>query len=248
MKKFLILTLFVFSSALFAQDKINQFDEKGLRHGVWKGYHDESKRPRYEGTFEHGKEKGIFKYFDDTKASTVIATRDFSKGDGSCYTVFFDQKGNKVSEGLVVNKVYEGEWKYYHRESKDIMTIEFYKTGKLNGTRKVYYKNKTLAEEVVYKDGLKNGICKTYNENGKLIEDVNYFNDKLDGKAAYYDGTGAKLYEGNYKSGAKVGNWKFFENGKVIKEVKADKFSKELAKYEEKRMKSLTTSQKEGKK
>ena len=248
MKKIAFILIVLVSNFLPAQDKINQFDEKGLRHGVWKGFHDESKRPRYEGVFEHGKEKGIFKYFDDTKASTVIATRDFSKGDGSCYTVFFDQKGNKVSEGLVVNKVYEGEWKYYHRESKDIMTIEFYKTGKLNGTRKVYYKNKTLAEEVVYKDGLKNGICKTYNGNGKLIEDVNYLNDKLEGKAAYYDGTGAKLYEGNYKSGSKVGNWKFFENGKVIKEVKADKFSKELAKYEEKRMKSLATSQKEGKK
>ncbi|CCG53266.1 Protein of unknown function precursor [Flavobacterium indicum GPTSA100-9 = DSM 17447] len=248
MKKFLILTLFVFSSALFAQDKINQFDEKGLRHGVWKGYHDESKRPRYEGTFEHGKEKGVFKYFDDTKAGTVIATRDFSKGDGSCYTVVFDQKGNKVSEGLVVNKVYEGEWKYYHKESKDIMTIEFYKAGKLNGTRKVYYKNKTLAEEVVYKDGLKNGICKTYNENGKLIEDLNFVNDKLEGKAVYYDGTGSKLYEGNNKGGAKVGNWKFYENGKVVKEVKAEKFSKELAKYEEKRMKALANTQKEGKK
>ena len=57
----------------------------------------------------------------------------------------------------------------------------------------VYYKNKTLAEEVVYKDGLKM-VYKTYNENGKLIEDVNYLNDKLEGKAAYYDfGTGSKI-------------------------------------------------------
>ena len=49
-------------------------------------------------------------------------------------------------------------------------------------------------------------------------------------------------------SQSKVGNWKFYENGKVVKEVKAEKFSKELAKYEEKRMKALANTQKEGKK
>ena len=48
-----------------------------------------------------------------------------------------------------------------------------------------------------------------------------------------------KLYEGNYKSGLKVGIGNFLKMEKWLKEVKADKFSKELAKYEEKRMKSL---------
>jgi hypothetical protein len=35
------------------------------------------------------RKQAVFKYFDDTKAGTVIATRDFSKGDGSCYTTLF---------------------------------------------------------------------------------------------------------------------------------------------------------------
>lgn len=234
MKNILFIAFLAISNLIAAQDKLNQFDDQGLRHGLWKGYHEESKRPRYEGNFDHGKEIGIFKYFDDTKAGTVIATRDFSKGDGSCYVTFFDQKGNKVSEGMVKNKVFEGPWKYYHKESKDIMTLETYKNGKLQGSRKVFYTENVLAEEVFYVDGIKNGTAKTFGENGKLIDQHNYVNDKFEGLASYYDGNGNKLYEGSYKSNVRVGTWKFFEKGKVVKQVKAANFSKELKKYEEK--------------
>jgi antitoxin component YwqK of YwqJK toxin-antitoxin module len=40
---------------------------------------------------------------------------------------FYDQNKNKVSEGKVVNKLFEGQWKYYHQASKNIMTTENYK-------------------------------------------------------------------------------------------------------------------------
>jgi hypothetical protein len=39
---------------------------------------------------------------------------------------FYDQKIKKVSEGKVVNKLFEGQWKYYHQASKNIMTTENY--------------------------------------------------------------------------------------------------------------------------
>lgn len=240
MKNILFIAFLAISNFIFAQDKLNQFDEKGVRHGLWKGFHEESKRPRYEGTFEHGKETGTFKYYDDTKAGTVIATRDFSKGDGSCYTIFFDQKNNKVSEGLVKNKLFEGIWKYYHKESTAIMTIENYKNGKLNGVRKVFYKENDIAEEANYADGKKNGISKTFGENGKQIDEHNYVNDVFEGKATYFNVSGKKMYEGVYKNNSKIGIWKFYENDKVIKQVKAEKFSKELIKFEEKLAKKGT--------
>jgi len=223
-----------------AQDKINQLDDKGNRHGLWRGTHKESNRIRYEGTFNHGKETGIFKYFDDTKAGTVIATRDFSKGDGSCYAVFYDQKGNKVSEGKLVNKLPEGEWKYYHFESNQLMSHEFYKNGKLDGVRKVFYKDGTVAEETNYKLGSREGISKTYSEKGQLIDSHIYKNNLFDGPASYYDGLGNKMYEGNYVNGKRVGMWKFFENNKVIKQVKAAKFSQELIKYEQRNTKEVS--------
>lgn len=202
---------------LFAQD-FNKLDENGKKHGVWKGIFEESKRPRYEGTFEHGKEIGLFNFFDDTKAGTVIATRDFNAKDNSCYTIFYNQRGSKVSEGKVVNKEFEGEWKYYHFDSPQIMTLEFYEKGKLNGVRKVYYKSGQIAEETTYKNGVKEGLYKSYAENEVIIEESNYKNDQLDGLAIYKDATNKITGQGSFKNGKKVGIWKVLEKGK-LKEV-----------------------------
>lgn len=240
MKKIVFLFLLFGAFIANAQDKINQLDDKGNRHGLWRGTHKESNRIRYEGIFNHGMETGIFKYFDDTKAGSVIATRDFSKGDGSCYAIFYDQKGNKVSEGKLMNKLPEGEWKYYHFESKQLMSQEFYKNGKLEGSRKVFYKDGTFAEETNYKNGIKVGNSKTYSEKGQLIDSHIYKNGQYDGVASYYDGLGNKMYEGNYVNGKRVGTWKFFEKNKVIKEVKATKFGQELIKYEQRNTKEVS--------
>jgi antitoxin component YwqK of YwqJK toxin-antitoxin module len=219
MKKSIVsLTLFLLVSiSLFAQENINKFDSKGQRHGLWKGVYEETKRPRYEGTFEHGKETGTFKYFDDTKAGTVIATREFKK-DRSCYTIFFDQKGNKVSEGKMIGKEHEGEWKYYHKESPVVMTIENYKNGKLNGVRKVFYKNKAINEEIGYVDGVKNGVYRKYTEKGVVLEDAVYKDGEFHGPATYKDADGNLVAKGEFVLGRKRGIWKFYENGKLVRE------------------------------
>jgi antitoxin component YwqK of YwqJK toxin-antitoxin module len=243
-----VILLFFLTFSVVAQEKINQLDEQGNRHGLWKGTHKETNRPRYEGVFSHGKETGVFKYFDDTKAGTIIATRDFSKGDGSCYAVFFDQKGNKVSEGKLLNKIPEGQWKYYHFESKSIMNIEFYKNGTLDGNKKVFYSNGTVAEETNYKLGVKNGLAKTFSDKGKLIDEHVYKNGQFNGLASYYDGNGNKMYEGNYIDGKRVGIWKFYEKNKVINQVKAAKFSKELIKYEQRNLPQVSKTEEEFKK
>ncbi|EAZ95923.1 hypothetical protein FBBAL38_00850 [Flavobacteria bacterium BAL38] len=240
MKQLIFLVIIFSAFTANAQDKINQLDDKGNRHGLWRGTHKESNRIRYEGSFNHGKEVGVFKYFDDTKAATTIATRDFSKGDGSCYAVFYDQKGNKVSEGTLANKLPEGEWKYFHFESKQLMSVEFYSKGKLVGVRKVFYKDGTVAEETNYKNGIKEGSSKTYSEKGELLDAHIYKNGQYNGLASYFDGLGNKMYEGNYVNGKRVGIWKFFEKNKVIKEVKASKFSKELIKYEQRNTKEVS--------
>ena len=238
-----VILLFLLSFSVYAQDYVNKFDAKGNRHGLWKGTHKETNRPRYEGVFNHGKEIGVFKYFDDTNAGAIIATRDFSKGDGSCYAIFYDQKGNKVSEGKLLNKIPDGIWKYYHLESKTIMTIESYKNGKLDGTKKIFYNNSMLAEETNYSLGIKNGAAKTFAENGKPLDEHSYKNGQYQGLASYYDGNGNKMYEGNYANGKRVGLWKFFEQNKVIKEVKAAQFSKELIKYEQRNLEQVSKTE-----
>jgi len=218
--KFQIMTkcLFFFllgSISIFAQE-FNKLDSEGKKHGLWKGFYDASKRLRYEGTFDHGKEVGLFKFFDDTKAGTVIATREFNNNDNSCYTIFYNQKSNKVSEGKVINKSFEGEWKYYHEDSPEIMTIEFYKNNKLNGNRKVFYKSGKIAEETMYTNGIKNGTYKKNAENGVVLEETNYVNGEYDGLAIFKNPDNEIVGQGIFKNGKKTGMWKLFEKGKLI--------------------------------
>jgi len=217
MKRLAIFSLlFLVATGSFAQN-INKNDAAGKRHGLWKGTYEKTKRPRYEGTFEHGKETGTLTFFDDSAASTVMATRVFAK-DGSCYTTFLEPTGTKVSEGREVNHLQEGEWKYYHFKKKSVMALEYYKAGKLNGVRKVFFENGAIAEETNYINGVKQGVYKKYTEKGLVLEEVTYKNNQFNGTAIYRDAEGHIASQGTYTDGLKTGVWKFYEGGKLVKE------------------------------
>lgn len=213
---------------------INQLDASGKKHGLWKGQYEESKRPRYEGTFEHGVETGTFKYFDDTKAGTVIATRVFSNNGRSAYTTLFTRKGMKVSEGLTVDRVNEGQWKYYHEDLPDIMTTETYKNGKLEGVRKVFFRGGAIAEECTYLNGKKNGKYRKYTEKGIVLEESVYKNDQPEGPAVYRDSEGNIAAQGNYVNGAKKGMWKVRDENNKMTDVKYPLKPKKLGKRKKK--------------
>src|SRR5690606_13191379 len=105
--KFFLLFILLVGFNSLSQEKINQLDEKGNKHGLWKGVYEDTKYPKYEGEFKNGKEVGVFTFYDNTKVKKIVATRDFSAKDGSCYTIVFNGK-HKVSEGKLVNKIHEG--------------------------------------------------------------------------------------------------------------------------------------------
>ena len=231
-KIFLILLLNTIVG--FSQTDFNKLDEKSLKHGVWKGFFEESKRLRYQGTFDHGKEIGTFNYYDDTKEASVIGVRVFEPKDNSVYTTFFDQKKNIVSEGKSINKLKEGNWKYYHEASKEIMTLEIYKLGKLEGIRAVYYKTGKIAEETNYKNGIKTGIYKKLTETGIELELANFKNNEYDGLATFKDPENNIVSQGNFKNGKKVGIWKFYKSGKFDSQTNFNFQGKKFAKRENK--------------
>ena len=219
-KKGIFVLFFLNVFCIQAQNNYNKFDEKGNKNGLWKGVYEDTKNPKYEGTFEHGKEVGVFTFFDNTKTKIVLATREFNPTDNSALTVFFDKNKNKVSEGKVLNKLHEGQWKYYHKASKSIMATENYSKGKLEGLRSVFYPSGKIAEEMIYLNNLKNGFYKRYTETGILIEESNYKNNLYDGLAIFRDAEdGTVVSKGKFVNGKKSGIWQFFEKGKMIKEV-----------------------------
>ncbi len=215
---FKIVLFFFICQALLSQTDSNKLDDKGKKHGLWKGVYADTKNPKYEGTFEHGKEVGTFTFFDNTKTKIVIATREFNPKDNSAYTIMYDHKKNKVSEGKVINKLSEGKWIYYHKASTVIMSTENYSKGKLEGLRSVFYASGKIAEETMYKNDVKDGVYKKYAENGIIIEESNYKNNQFDGLAIFRDAEdGTVVSQGKFVNGKKMGIWQFFEKGKLVK-------------------------------
>jgi len=219
-KKGIFILIFLNVFGIQAQNDFNKLDDKGKKNGLWKGIYEDTKNPKYEGTFDHGKEVGTFTFFDNTKTKRVIATREFNSKDNSAYTIMYDQLKNIVSEGKVVNKLYEGQWKYYHKASKVVMAIENYSKGNLEGQRSVFYPSGKIAEEMTYKNNLKNGSYKRYTESGIIIEESNYKNDQFDGLAIFRDpDDGNIVSKGKFTNGKKTGIWQFFNKGKLVKEM-----------------------------
>jgi antitoxin component YwqK of YwqJK toxin-antitoxin module len=201
-----------------AQEKINQYDENGKRHGVWKKYYENSDQLRYDGAFEHGKEIGVFMFYCEECEDNPTVIKTFNENDRSAHVQYFTIKGKLVSEGKMIGKDRIGEWVYYHKSSDQVMTKEYYKNGKLDGMKVTYYTNDQITEETEYKDGLKNGKDNFYSPEGVQIKKLIYKNGFLHGPAYYYDSNGSIILEGNYKDGKKDGLWKHYEGGALIKE------------------------------
>jgi antitoxin component YwqK of YwqJK toxin-antitoxin module len=212
-----IVFLFLLSqSFLFSQEKMNQVDENGNKKGQWKGYYDDSKNLKYEGQFENGKEIGIFTFYDNIKSKKIVATRDFSANDGSSYTIIYNGKF-KVSEGKVIDKIHEGEWKFYHLRSDTLMTVENYKKGILHGVKKVFYNTGLLAELTTFENGIKDGPYQKVAENGVVMEESIFKNGEYDGSAIFREAAGDNYTKGQFKNGKSIGKWYFYKNGKVVK-------------------------------
>jgi len=207
---------------------INQLDSNGERHGLWKKNFEGTDQPRYEGTFDHGKEVGIFKFYKLVeKKSKLSATREFNPNDDTIIVKFYASTGKLISEGMMRDKLFIGKWVYYHNKSKGILSTEFYNNkGLLEGEKFVYYEDGKIAEKSIYVDGKIDGISTWYSPKGIVVKEFTYKNGLLHGLSKYYNEKGEILAEGNYKNDQKHGIWKYYEDGKFKEEKDYTTYSK----------------------
>ena len=219
-----VYALFFFTiilTAAYAQKSVNKFDKAGERHGLWtKNYHKTDQK-RYEGTFVHGKEVDSFKYYTLSKGKSVLsAVKVFNEKDSLAVVTFFASNKKVISEGKMNGRRYIGQWIYYHNNSAAKMIVEnFNEEGQLEGDRKVYYTNGSVAEQAHYKNGMLDGKAKWFLENEVLIKSSEYKDDKLDGKTINYDASGKIDSEGDYIANQKKGIWKYYKDGKINREI-----------------------------
>ncbi len=217
---FKYLIIFFFAGVVTSAQDINQFDAQGERHGIWKKTFDGTNILRYEGTFLHGKEVGLFKFYKNiNKKAVLTATKKFNEQDNKSKVTFFTSKGKVISEGQLDGKKYIGVWKYYQQRSNELLTLEHYDDlGRLNGERIVYYENGQIAEKQNYVAGKLDGVSFWYSLKNVVLKEFVYVNGELHGPSRYYNPKGELITEGAYKRGKKHGVWKYYENGVLVDE------------------------------
>ena len=219
MRPLVTILVFLVTCSAFAQE-INQMDTDGKRNGIWKKNFENTDQPRYEGTFKHGKEIGMFKFYKLVEKKSVLsATKEFNENDDIALVKFYSSTGKLISEGKMNGKAFIGKWIYYHNKTNTVMSIENYNdNGNLDGEKLVFYENGQVAEKSNYVNGKQEGLSTWYSETGVVLKEFQYENDELHGLSKYYDNKGQLVAEGSYKRGQKHGIWKYYTDGKLTEE------------------------------
>lgn len=218
----ILLLIFTINLTLVeAQNLVNKFDKEGKRHGLWTKNYYQTDQKRYEGVFKHGKEIDTFKYYRLNKGQSVLsAIKVFNELDSISDVIFYASNKKVISQGQMNGKHFIGKWVFYHKDSNQVMTVENYNSeGKLEGEKTVFFKNGNLAEKSFYINGELEGLYKWFADDGVLLKQSMYKNGQLNGLTINYHGEGKKLSEGPYTNDTKSGIWKYYENGKLKKEI-----------------------------
>lgn len=210
MKKIMLLFVCLFTVTAFAQvstDNINKTDSQGRKQGIWKKY--EKGKLVYEGQFKDNIPFGTFKYYHPN--GKLKSETEFQVGVHIVRTTIYHENGHKASEGMFVDQVKNGEWRYY-ANTDTLIKIENYLKGKRTGSWKTFSaETGVLLEEISYSDGKMNGVHKTYYTDGTVSLEENYVNGKQNGKCTAYYPKQLVSSTGNMLNGFRVGNWDFYD-------------------------------------
>jgi antitoxin component YwqK of YwqJK toxin-antitoxin module len=215
---FIVLLLIPFLA--FSQEQINGFDSNNLRHGLWEKTYKGKNTIRYSGEFNHGKEIGVFKFYDES--GKLVAEKVYKPNSEICHAILYNKNKSTAAEGDFMGKKKHGFWKYYNLQGQLLMT-ENYKNGVLEGDKVTFYDNGKVTEKSFYKNNKLNGKVFRYTDDGVQISCMTYKDGKLDGVVEYSSTTGELLVKGFYKDGKRVGEWKHFSKGKVVSTKNYDK-------------------------
>jgi antitoxin component YwqK of YwqJK toxin-antitoxin module len=201
------------------QEIINRKDNRGLKTGVWKQYH-ENGFVKLEGKYIKGKREGFYReYSADGK---LLNTYKYEDGELMKNVVEFTDikvdreyyKGAKVkSEMTLVNGLPHGIYR------------EYSVAGNVTGS-KMYSQGHVVGEGIVNKKGWKQGKWKEYyvlsmlkNSSDALKAEGVYEDNIKVGEWIYYYEGGMIEQRGSYQDGKPSGTWKwFYESSKILRE------------------------------
>ncbi len=193
---------------------------------------------------------GPIELFSRTNAGGVVAEEyQFYVGGAKqvkhgFYRRYWDN-GNRREVGTFIRGERSDEWRFYDRNSADLISAEIWEVGTLrqqmtfypNGTLRsetaytdqgdvtsYFYENGKKEREGTYKNGFEVGKWIWYYENGNVKEEGNFVDGKWDGVWAWYRENGTVEYHRIYANGIERGVWSWWdeEGNKVRQEVWED--------------------------
>ncbi len=130
------------------------------------------------------------------------------------YRQYHSNMGLLQSEGLIENHLFQGKWKFYRKDGKNIKQVVEYVNDTLQGVREDYWENGFQKTKTAYLNGKQNGKSFHYHENGEIEEIIFlknglihgvatrfYPNGKLDSKCDYWNGKVMDSCKFYYKNG-----------------------------------------------
>jgi|AntDeeMinimDraft_4_1070355.scaffolds.fasta_scaffold11593_1 antitoxin component YwqK of YwqJK toxin-antitoxin module len=132
---------------------------------------------------------------------------------------------NYCEEGRLLNHKKVGVWKRYN-DSNDLLRIENYHRGVLNGVSVSFYKNGKIYSVGSYKNGELHGNISLFYENGNINSSDNYINGNKDGYSLLFDRNGNLKQKWFYRSGEKDGKQYYFDKKRDTTKIKLFKKGK----------------------
>lgn len=200
------------NGSLVERERINRFDQAGLKQGVWKTFYDNG-RIKTEANFKNNILNGPYKEYDENGMVKVF----FLYAEGKML-----EKADTAELDIEVRNKYDDDGKiiytgYYRKDVPVGIHRSFNKEG--NVINALLYNNNgvKLGEGIVTPEGKKEGPWKYYFESGKVKSSGSYANNLETGNWNYLFENGKTEETGVFKNGKFDGLWQWFYENENIK-------------------------------
>jgi len=210
-----IITLLEYNNDfLISREQINRTDNKGLKQGDWKEFHESGGIMR-EMTYRNDVLHGYYKEYDQKGRLTLTMLYD----NGSIVkSNVEDQPDIEIKNRYDANGrlTYSGPY----RDTIPVGVHRMYGNGGEVINSFIYNDNGLLLSEgIVNESGYYNGRWKDYYQDGKVRAEGNYSESRRTGIWKFYNSAGRMEQTGSFNNGRPDGLWRwYYENGNPLRE------------------------------
>lgn len=209
---FLLITVIIPFTFLYAQGTINQTDANGQKQGHWIGKFPNG-TIRYEGSFVDDKPVGDWKRFHEN--GKIKASLHHIPNTEKVSAELFDSNAVRYAKGNYNATLKDSTWNYYNNQI--LVGQENFSNGLKSGKSSTYYQNGSPATEVQWSNGLLNGTSVSFYSSGKKKTQTQYQQGKRQGTSMVYYESGNTQIAGQYDNDKSDGAWKFMNEDQKVK-------------------------------